>query len=208
MNPKEWCHDEGNIKRSGVKAMPEFANAVAGVMEINGATACSIVDIESGECLARAGVAITEHLAAAGMVNARMLRSKIRMAYDQYAEGIEDVLVTLDRHYHLIRLIHCGNEQPRLFLYVVLGRAESNLAMARRKLAEVEYEMVHLPDAPRRIEAARARHLNEGMTIRDSKVHGVSDEIPAFMRDDVVLKLLGIDDASKRPTPKLASDPA
>ena len=70
--------------------MPEFTNAVRNVMEISGATACAIVDIESGECLARGGVAVSNSLEAAGLVNARMLRSKLRMVHDHHAENCTD----------------------------------------------------------------------------------------------------------------------
>ena len=184
--------------------MPEFINAVAKVMEIAGADACSIVDIESGECLTRAGGVPDESLATACIVNARMLRSNLRMAHDQYAEGIEDVLISMARHYHLIRLIHCESEPPRLFLYVVLERDKANLAMARRKVAEVESSLVHLPNASQRIEAARARYMNRTVGACESKAFTSQEEAPPFMRDDVVLKLLGMSGSEGKAARKLA----
>ena len=57
--------------------MPVLRRAITEVMAQRGAIACTIVDIESGECLARAGVTVTGILEAAGLVNARMLRAKL-----------------------------------------------------------------------------------------------------------------------------------
>lgn len=171
--------------------MSVLAEAVAEIMTQTGTVCCAIVDIETGECLSRFGIAITGTLEAAALVNARMLRAKLRMVEEQSHETIEDILITLDRHYHIIRLIHSGGRMPSMFIYLVLDKSVSNLAMARRKLAVVERHMVDFPEAVARLEAARARALNG-----EEKLPGVPDddgELPPFMREDVAMKLLGIE---------------
>ena len=52
---------------------------------------------------------------------------------------IEDILITLGKQYHILR--PTANKDG-LFLYLVLDKSKSNLALARRKTAEVEQTLV------------------------------------------------------------------
>ena len=54
-------------------------------------------------------------------------------------ESIEDILITLDRQYHLIRLLSRGGSQ--LFLYLALDRSRANLALARHSLRGIERDV-------------------------------------------------------------------
>lgn len=103
-------------------------------MTIEGAVAVALVDHRSGMCLAQAGGGMNLDLAAAG--NSEVVRAKLRTIEALgLRNSIEDILITLQHQYHLIRLIPSN---AGLFLYLALDRQRGNLALARYKLTEIE----------------------------------------------------------------------
>src|ERR1700760_111526 len=104
-------------------------------MKIEGAIGVALVDYDSGLCLGTlgGGNVIDPNLAAAGITD--VIRSKLRTVESlRLNDKIVDMLITLEKQYHLIRLVKSGRDGAGLFLYLVLDRARSNLAMARHHL--------------------------------------------------------------------------
>ncbi|MFP5068784.1 hypothetical protein ACLFMI_03840 [Pseudonocardia nantongensis] len=106
---------------------------------IKGAFAVAIVDFDSGMTLGSRGGSPEFDLDVAAPGNSEVVRTKLEVMQKLgLRETIEDILITLDSQYHLIRIIRGAEEQ--LFFYLVLNRAQANLAMARRDLRVIEQQ--------------------------------------------------------------------
>jgi len=105
---------------------------------IEGALGAAVVDYTSGMALGTLGGSKSLDLTVAAAGNTDVVRAKVRTMEQLGLKGqIEDILITLDSQYHLIRPI-TGRGGNGLFLYLVLDKARSNLAMARHQLRRVE----------------------------------------------------------------------
>jgi hypothetical protein len=121
---------EGEIR------MPDHTTALKSAMQIEGALGVALVDSSSGMALGTAGSPVDLDLEVAAAGNSSVVQAKLRTMSDLgLDQAIEDILITLDKQYHIIRPLA---RQNQLFLYLVLDRARANLAMARFKLTDIE----------------------------------------------------------------------
>ncbi|MDO9436911.1 hypothetical protein [Hydrogenophaga sp.] len=108
------------------------------LMQTEGAMCAALVDYNSGMLLESVGSGVDLELAAAG--NTEVVRAKLKtMKSLNLNAKIEDILISLDTQYHIIRPVE---KHQGLFIYYVLDRSRSNLAMARRKVLETEANTV------------------------------------------------------------------
>lgn len=115
--------------------------ALKEAMEIDGALGVALVDLDSGMALGMIGGGRID-LEVAAAANTEVVRAKGRaMTALGLDEQIEDILITLETQYHLIRLLQ-RRQGPDLFLYLVLEKTKANLAMARHKLRRIEADLV------------------------------------------------------------------
>lgn len=116
--------------------MSTIDEALTRILQLDGALGASVVDSSSGMMLGAKGAGGTFSLEVAAAGNTDVVRAKRKTLETLGLEdAIEDILITLGRQYHLIRLIRSS---PSLFIYVVMDRERGNLAMARHVLGTVE----------------------------------------------------------------------
>lgn len=127
-----------NIQQPTTEMTMNIKDSLTKLNQMDGFIGAALVDSESGMLLGQeGGGSLNLEIAAAG--NTEVVRAK-RKTMNNLAlkDGIEDILITLGKHYHLIRPLRA---RSTLFFYVALDRQRANLAMARIALADVEKEL-------------------------------------------------------------------
>jgi hypothetical protein len=114
--------------------MANLSDTLSGLLQLDGALCVALVDSNSGMMLGSAGSGVDLEIAAAG--NTEVMRAKLKtMKSLGLTDKIEDILITLGKQYHILRPVEA---KAGLFLYLVLDKAKSNLAMARRGCLDAE----------------------------------------------------------------------
>lgn len=108
-------------------------------MAIEGAFAVALVDYESGMTLGTRSTTNAFDIEVAASGNTQVVRAKMQvMEQLNIGGGIDDILITLDTQYHLLRPL---SSATNLFLYLAIDRKRGNLGMARHQLAAIDREL-------------------------------------------------------------------
>jgi hypothetical protein len=103
---------------------------LSALAELGGSKWVALVDSQSGMILGQRGSASEIEITAAG--NTEVMRANRSMVTSLgMTDRIEDIIITLSSQYHIMRPIPAD---PSIFLYLVMNRAKSNLALARQKI--------------------------------------------------------------------------
>jgi hypothetical protein len=117
--------------------------ALKEAMTTEGALGVALVDWESGMTLGSLGGGKYLDLEIAAAGNTEVIRAKMRtMDSLRLDDSIEDILITLAKQYHIIRLLKSASGTQNMFLYLVLDRTKANLALARHNLKRIEADLV------------------------------------------------------------------
>lgn len=108
--------------------------------QINGFVAAAIASAESGMSLAAYSADPSFNVEVAAAANTEVVRAKHSAMQALQLDGavIEDILITLNTQYHLIRP---SQNDPLLFIYLAVDRKKANLALARHALGKAEADL-------------------------------------------------------------------
>jgi predicted regulator of Ras-like GTPase activity (Roadblock/LC7/MglB family) len=117
--------------------MSTIQKSLEALLTADGALCAAVVDSSSGMMLGSIGSGVDLEVAAAG--NTEVMRAKLKTMNSLGLDDvIEDILITLGKQYHLLRPLP---KNEGVFVYFVLDKARSNLALARRKLQDVSKDL-------------------------------------------------------------------
>jgi hypothetical protein len=117
--------------------MSNITESLDALLHVEGATSAALVDSGSGMLLGGVGAGLDLDIAAAG--NTEVVRAKLKTIKSLgLSDTIDDILITLTGQYHVIRPLASN---PSVFLYLVLDKSRSNLALARLKVKEIDGQL-------------------------------------------------------------------
>lgn len=113
--------------------MADIKTSMGRAMKLDGALGVALVDFSTGLTLGTAGnPGFDLELAAAGNVEVVRAKKNIRDKLG-LRDKIDDILISLTGQYHLIRMVG-----TTMFIYLVLDRSKSNLALSRKELESID----------------------------------------------------------------------
>ena len=122
--------------------MANIETSLKEAMGIEGAIGVALVDYTSGLTLGVLGGSPTLDMNVAAAGNTDVVRAKVRtLEMLGLTDSIEDILITLDTQYHLIRLLQARRGSEALFLYLALSKSRANLGLARHQLRRIESDL-------------------------------------------------------------------
>ena len=119
--------------------MANIQNSMKKLMTIDGAIGAALVDFDGGLTLGKIGGGDILDMDIAGAGNLEVVRAKVRvMEQLGLDDKIEDILITLNKQYHIIRPLE---NRPTMFLYLAFDRNQGNLGLARHQLRAIEADL-------------------------------------------------------------------
>ena len=107
-------------------------------MALEGAIAVALADYDSGEVCDVRNTRPNFDIAAATVLNAQVIRSKMSLLKALgISDSIGDISISCEAQHHIMRLLNSGHR----FLYLAIDRRLGNLGMARHSLAQIEREL-------------------------------------------------------------------
>src|SRR5438445_49180 len=105
------------------------------VLKVDGAIGAALVDATSGAVLGHVAVGRGLDMERAARIAQDLVQAAFRLR-----DGIEDIMITVDNQYHVIRVLGAGED---MFVHLVLDRERASLGLARHQLAKLARNSGH-----------------------------------------------------------------
>lgn len=117
--------------------MSNVTESLESLIELAGARSAALVDSSSGMVIGQAGS--TDELEITAAANTEVVRAQLKsIGTLGSSDTIDDILITLSTQYDIVRPLAAN---PSIFLFLVMDKDKSNLAMARYKVSECEKQL-------------------------------------------------------------------
>lgn len=117
--------------------MSNVTESLEGLIELAGARSAALVDSSTGMVLGHAGSDTDLEITAAA--NTEVVRAQLKSIGTLGSKDvIDDILITLSTQYDIVRPLASN---PSIFLFLVIDKSKSNLALARYKVAECDKQL-------------------------------------------------------------------
>jgi len=112
------------------------ADSILGdVLKIDGAIGAALVQATTGAILGQLAVGRGLDMTRAAKIAQDLVQAALRLR-----DGIEDIMITVDNQYHVIRVLGAGED---MFVHLVLDRERASLGLARHQLAKLARNSGH-----------------------------------------------------------------
>ena len=108
---------------------------LAEVLKIDGAIGAALVQATNGAILGQAAVGRGLDMTRAAKIAQDLVQAALRLR-----DGIEDIMITVDTQYHVMRLLGPTED---VFVHLVLDRERASLGLARQQLAKLARNAGH-----------------------------------------------------------------
>jgi len=114
--------------------MSNVTESLERLIELAGARTAALVDSNTGMVLGHAGS--DDDLEITAAANTEVVRAQLKsIGTLGSTDAIDDILITLSTQYDIVRPLAAN---PSIFLFLVMDKSKSNMALARHTVAEAE----------------------------------------------------------------------
>jgi CheY-like chemotaxis protein len=123
--------EEERVVQSAPKEDFDADTILAEVLKIDGAIGAALVQATNGAVLGQVAVGRGLDMKRAAKIAQDLVQAAFRLRDD-----VEDIMITVDTQYHVIRVLGGGPGED-VFVHLVLDRERASLGMARQQLAKL-----------------------------------------------------------------------